>query len=579
MRTNAALPPHLNTLLFFLLITFFSWQNAYAQPNLVYQPVITTGLSSPIDIVNAGDGSNRLFVVQQGGTIRVYDQAFAYLGNLVTVAGISTGGEMGLLSAAFHPDYETNRFFYVYYTTMDGSNTSYINVARYQTRAANPNIADDTSRRVLLTIAKPTGTDFTNHNGGRLQFGQDGHLYFATGDGGSGGDPFNNAQNGNSLLGKMIRLNVNVGPANAYVAPYYTIPSDNPYVSDPNVRDEIFSMGLRNPFRWSFDRLTGDMWIGDVGQGAREEINFRAAGPPSPANYGWRCYEGNLPYNTSGCAAPSSYTFPVFDYPNPNPGSAAVTGGQVYRGTEFPTMYGVYIASDFYSGTHYKIRPNGSGGWSVTSQPGPTFIAAFGEGEDGSLYAVSLGGSVSEVTTNTALPVRLINLNAIRRTDHIEISWKTTNEVDLSGFEVEYSLDGSNFQPAGTITASNNLNGGAYSFEHFLTSAGLVYYRLKIKNINGSVEYSPIVTTSWDRQLNGAFTPGIIRNQRLLITIYQPFTSLRLISSAGTTVFLKNISGMTGFNTISLPQLPAGGYVLQLTGNGRHFSERIVIAR
>src|SRR5688572_14455673 len=345
---------------FLLLTLLFSFQIGHAQPNVQYTPVIT-GLNQPIDIVNAGDGTNRLFVVQKEGLIRVYSAAFAPLGNLVTVAGISSGGERGLLSLAFHPNYETNRFFYVYYTTTTGSSpntTTFINIARYQTRADNPNLADDTSRKVLLSIAKPTGDNFTNHNGGRLQFGNDGMLYFATGDGGSGGDPFNNAQNGNSLLGKMIRLNVVVTGDEAYVAPYYTIPADNPYTDDPAVRDEIFAMGLRNPFRWGFDRLTYDMWIGDVGQDNREEIDFLPAGIPPSANFGWRCYEGDEPFNVIGCLPQPSYIAPVYDYPNPSPGAAAVTGGHVYRGAAYPAMYGYYFATDFYSGTLYKILPN-----------------------------------------------------------------------------------------------------------------------------------------------------------------------------------------------------------------------------
>lgn len=566
---------------FLLLTPVLSLQTGHAQPNVVYTPVIT-GLNQPIDIVNAGDGTNRLFVVQKEGVIRIYDQAYTYLGNLVTVSGISTGGERGLLSLAFHPDYETNRFFYVYYTTTTGASpntTTFINIARYQTRADNPNLADDTSRKVLLSIAKPVGDGFTNHNGGRLQFGADGKLYFATGDGGSGGDPLNNAQNGNSLLGKMIRLHVLTGDS-AYLAPYYTVPSDNPYTDDAAVRDEIFAMGLRNPFRWGFDRLTNDMWIGDVGQDAREEINFLAAGIPASANFGWRCYEGNAAFNTSGCLPQSNYIAPVYDYPNPVPSPAAVTGGHVYRGSAYPAMYGYYLATDFYSGTLYKILPNG-GGWWVSAQPGASGIAAFGEAENGELYAVSLNaGSISAVTTNTGLPLRLVNFNAIRKNDHIAISWKTAYEYDLRSFQVEYSFDGRNYQSAQSVAASNSLNGSSYSVQHFVGNTGVIYYRLRITNADGTLEYSPVVATSWDRQLNGAFVPGIVRNNRLLLTIYEPsFTSLRVLSPLGQTLFVRNITGMTGFNEVTLPDLPQGAYVVHLTGNGRQYSTRIVVSR
>lgn len=564
-----------------MLVPFFMFLGLvlHSQPNLVYSSPVISGLSSPIDIVHAGDGTNRLFVVQQGGAIRVYNAAYSFLGTLVTVAGISTGGERGLLSLAFHPDYETNRFFYVYYTTTDGSNTTYIIVARYQTRADNPNLADDTSRKVLLTIAKPTGSSFTNHNGGRLQFGNDGYLYFATGDGGSGGDPFNNAQNGNSLLGKMIRLWPRANADSAYLAPYYSIPADNPYVSDPAVRDEIFALGLRNPFRWSFDRLTQDMWIGDVGQDAREEINFRAAGPPSPGNYGWRCYEGNLAFNTSGCLPMNNYISPVYDYPNPTSGPAAVTGGHVYRGSTYPTMQGIYIAADVYSGTHYKIRPRSSGGWSVTTQAGPTNIVSFGEAENGELFAVNITGNISQVTTNTALPVRLVNFNAVRKNDHVLISWKTANEAGLRLYEVEYSTDGRSFQLAQAATPLNNINGSSYAVQHFTPLTGLVYYRLKISNEDGSTGYSAVVATNWDRQLNGAVIPGLVRNNRLVITLYEPFTQLRLVTPVGQTVYSRNIQGMTGFNEINLPALPGGTYILHLQGKEKQFSKQLVITR
>ena len=577
MHKNAT--PTAYLVLFSIIITFFlPTQFIQPQPVLTYQPVIS-GLSSPIDIVNAGDGTDRLFVVQQGGAIRVYSPAYAFLGTLVTVAGISTGGERGLLSPAFHPNYETNRYFYVYYTTTDGSNTTYINVARYQTRADNPNLADDTSRKVLLTIAKPTGAGFTNHNGGRLQFGPDGMLYFATGDGGSGGDPFNNAQNGNSLLGKMIRLNVNVSPENAYVAPYYTIPADNPYVGDPAVRDEIFALGLRNPFRWSFDRTTGDMWIGDVGQDAREEINFRAAGPPSPGNYGWRCYEGTAPYNTSGCGPANTYISPIYEYVNPPAGAAAVTGGQVYRGTQFPAMVGYYVAADVYSGTHYVIRRISGNNFSVTTQAGPGSIVAFGESEDGEVYAVNLGGSISQLTTTTGLPARLVNFNALRKDDHIEVSWKTAYEYDLKNYEVEYSLDGRTYQLLQSVSAANNLNGATYTVRHILAFRGVVYYRLKINNADGTLQYSPVITTSWDRQLNGAYIPGNVRNNRLLLTLYEPFTSLRVLTPLGQVMFNRNIEGMTGFNEITLPSLPAGTYIVNISGRDRQYSTKIVIIR
>ena len=247
---------------FFILLNFIDAQT----PTIDFNPVISTDLNTPVDIVNASDNTNRLFIVsQKAATIRAYDAAYNFLGTLVTVTDVGTSGsEEGLLSLAFHPNYETNRLFFVYYTNTDGD----LELARYETKVSNVNEADPLSKTIILTISHPGQG---NHNGGKLNFGTDGYLYFATGDGGGGGDPNSNAQNGNNLLGKMIRINVDHGQTDPY-----TSPATNPYTSDPSVLDEIWAMGLRNPFRWSFDRANGEMWIGDVGQGSWEEINFKS---------------------------------------------------------------------------------------------------------------------------------------------------------------------------------------------------------------------------------------------------------------------------------------------------------------
>jgi glucose/arabinose dehydrogenase len=319
-------------------ILLLSFSNVYSQPLLSFSSIVNTGLSNPVDVVAANDGTNRIFIVQQGGIIKVYNNNFI----LLTLSGnFSAGGEQGLLSLAFHPDYENNRYFFVYYTNGAGG----VNIDRFQTSSTNPNQADANTRTNILSVAKPVV--YGNHNGGKLNFGADGNLYAGLGDSGSGGDPGNLAQNGNSLWGKMIRINVD----NFSTPPFYTIPANNPFIADPNVLDEIFSLGLRNPWRWSFDKVTGNIWIADVGQNAKEEVNNLTLAQANGANYGWRCYEGLSAYNTAGCLPQNNYTFPIFDYPHNNTnGGFSITGGIVYRGTQYPALYGYYMCADYVSG-------------------------------------------------------------------------------------------------------------------------------------------------------------------------------------------------------------------------------------
>ena len=295
-------------------LSFFSFllpnSKVFSQPPTIGFQSVITALSAPIDILNAHDGSNRLFIVEQGGLIKVWNGITTT--NFIDLSSvISTGGERGLLSMVFHPNFNgtSNRYFFVYYTNTNGD----IEVSRYQTTAGNSNTGDPSTKTIIITISHPAQS---NHNGGKINFGTDGYLYFATGDGGGANDVPNNAQNGNVLLGKMIRIDVN--SLTSQMFGQYSVPANNPYISDPNVLDEIYNLGLRNPFRWSFDRVTGDMWIGDVGQGAKEEIDYRPAGGTGHNNFGWRCYEGSI--STPGVAdcTPVDNVFPVFDYDNPN---------------------------------------------------------------------------------------------------------------------------------------------------------------------------------------------------------------------------------------------------------------------
>lgn len=360
----------------------------FAQPVVSFTPVISSGLSSPMQLVHAGDGTKRIFIVQKGGSILVYKNDYTLTGTFLTVSGVSTSGEQGLLSMAFHPDYASNGFFYVYYCNTNGD----LELARYKV-SANADVADAASKVILITIPHPGQT---NHNGGELHFGNDGYLYLSTGDGGGGGDVPNNAQTTSVLLGKILRFAVNTSGT----APYYTIPADNPY------GNEVYAYGLRNPFRWSFDKITYDMWISDVGQDSYEEINFRPRDSSKNVNYGWHCYEGDIEYDLTGCNLAATYTYPVYEYATPDP-AGAITGGTVYRGNKYVSLRGYYIATDFFTGNIYLVKHDSITHTNTTTVQTPavviTNIADFGETEDGELYAVSLSGAVYRVVSTGSI--------------------------------------------------------------------------------------------------------------------------------------------------------------------------------
>lgn len=333
---------------------------------------VASGFSQPVAIVSTGNASDtRLFVVEQDGRIR-YIKDGKPADFLDIRSKVKTGAEMGLLGLAFHPDLAKNPYFYVNYTDKN-QNT---NVARYTLKSDGT--ADAGSEKTILQVAQP----YPNHNGGGLAFGPDGYLYIGLGDGGSGGDPQNRAQNPNQLLGKMLRINVNSGDP-------YSSPKDNMFPDGKGGRPEIWAMGLRNPWRFSFDRKTGDLYIADVGQGDWEEINFQAADAKSGAqNYGWRCYEGSHKFNTNGCKDASNYVNPIIEY-NHDDGRCSVTGGYVYRGTQLPALDGKYFYGDYCGGQLYYAELV-SGKWKTMPAAETNHsITTFGEDNTGSLYLAS----------------------------------------------------------------------------------------------------------------------------------------------------------------------------------------------
>ena len=340
-----------------------------ADLRLELRPIIT-GLSQPLGIRHAGDG--RLFIVEQGGRILVYNGTSVLPTPFLDIrSGVSCCGEQGLLGLAFHPNYASNGFFYVNYTDLGGDTV----VARYRVSATDPNRADAGSASLILHVSQP----FANHNGGNLLFGPDGYLYIGMGDGGSGGDPGNRAQNLNELLGKMLRIDVNGA------APY-AIPPTNPFANSTNARREIWAYGLRNPWRFSFDRENGDLWIGDVGQNAWEEVDLQRASSNGGENYGWRRMEGTHCFNPStNCAAGSTLVLPVLEYSHADD-NCSVTGGYRYRGTKYPRLRGMYLYADFCTGKIWGATETGST-WTTRLLLDVTFpISTFGEDVNGELY-------------------------------------------------------------------------------------------------------------------------------------------------------------------------------------------------
>ncbi|MEO6549986.1 MAG: PQQ-dependent sugar dehydrogenase [Ferruginibacter sp.] len=545
-----------------LLISSVAVLSVKAQPIVSLTPVITSGLNLPIQFVHAGDNTNRVFIVQQGGTIRAYDAAFNFLSNFLTVSNITFGGEQGLLSMAFHPDYKNNGFFYVYYVNTSGD----LEVARYHV-SSDPNVADAASKVIVITIPHPTNT---NHNGGELHFGSDGFLYLSTGDGGGAGDVPNNAQNTTKLLGKILRFNVTTSTT----GPYYTIPPGNPF---GNV---IFDLGLRNPFRWSFDRQTNDMWIGDVGQDSYEEIDFRAAGSTGGVNYGWHCYEGDVTYNTTGCGPITNYVFPAFTYPSQNP-SAAITGGIVYRGTAYPALFGYNLSADFYSGILYKTVSNGAGGWNTSSQPlTPTGIVDFGETENGEGYAISLtAGSVYRITATGTLPVISLSFGGVANNEGVNLNWKTAGEENLRVFEMEYSLDGAAFTYLGTTTAKNAATGYTYSFLHSISYDGSVFYRLKMIDMNGTYKYSGVFRIVLNGKIKNIISPSFITDGMLNLNLFNntSIRSVEIINAAGARVLQKNVGGQTGNIKVPVGHLSTGVYMVRMLGNSITRTEKVFI--
>lgn len=386
-----------------------SQTSTLAWPNLTFE-LVAGGFASPVFVTHAGDDSGRIFVVEQAGRIQiiqngvVLDQPFLDIHDRVRSPASGGGGEEGLLSLAFAPDYAQSGRFYVYYTNQDGNNV----LARVQV-TSDPDRADANSEQEILLFQHP---NFENHNGGLLVFGPDGYLYIGTGDGGGGGDPQGNAQNPGSLLGKLLRIDVEFQPTSSFTPTHqaflplirqangnsslmpYRIPPDNPFVGQSGYREEIWALGLRNPWRYSFDLSTGDLYIADVGQNLVEEVDFQPADSPGGQNYGWNIMEGDRCYQSVNCDT-SGLTLPIFTYTHTY--GCSITGGYVYRGPNNPGMQGIYFFADYCSGRIWGLQKSGNS-WTHQILTQTSYnVSSFGEDQAGRLYLVDKGGSVYRV--------------------------------------------------------------------------------------------------------------------------------------------------------------------------------------
>lgn len=411
------------------VLSLFNISCSDAQQLLTLSP-FATGLSRPVCIQNAGD--ERLFVLEQAGKIKIIEASgtvketpFLDISNIVN----DGGNEQGLLGLAFHPNYEINGYFYINYTAANGSTQ----VSRFTVLESNPDVADEESEFQILNIPQP----YSNHNGGDIHFGPGGYLYIGMGDGGAAGDPENRAQNPQEMLGKMLRIDVD----NGYP---YGIPPDNPFVDDPATLDEIWALGLRNPWRFAFDPLTGDMWIADVGQNKIEEIDFQPSSSNGGENYGWRCYEGSDEYNNgTDCPPMSSLVFPVYEFTHSgSPGGCSVTGGVVYRGTEFPDLYGKYFFADFCGSWIMSIHNEG-GVWQTTNygvfNPGSGY-SSFGTNVEGELFIAALStGTIYQIGSETS-SVDDKNMPATLNIYPNPASGTFTAEINYPGSNEEFQL-------------------------------------------------------------------------------------------------------------------------------------------
>jgi hypothetical protein len=522
----------------------FSQQATSEGINILWDS-FASGYTRPCDMHSIGD--NRLFVVEQTGRIKILytdgtqnPTPFLNISDRVD----SNGGEKGLLGLAFPPNYAETGYFFVNYTRTE-SGVLYTQISRFSRDPENPDLGLPDSELPLLDYVQ----DFGNHNGGQLEFGpQDGYLYIASGDGGSGGDPNNRAQNVNSYLGKILRIDINTEP--------YVVPDDNPFVGAFGL-DEIWSYGLRNPWKFAFDSDNGDLYIADVGQSNREEVNFEAAGTAGGTNYGWRCFEGTLPFNTQNCQGPSSYQAPVFDYPygdGPNGFRCSVNRGEI-----FTNLVGKYIFADYCS-SEYWVMWQDEGVWNVINKGGfTTGAVAFAEDNQGGLYVIRGGnGTIYKLTEQCSLLEAAITVdNTYELSTSVEGAESYT--WYLNGTELTSGQANIVATQNGNYTVVVETTGGCT-----LTSAGIDIIGLSVSDHPGIKDFT--------------IYPNPAQNMVSVRTnLSQSFNEMMVSILAADGRQLSQVVINSSEEEIDLQRFAAGMYFIMLTSDGIPLAQRRLI--
>jgi glucose/arabinose dehydrogenase len=557
---------HRILLAYFVVLATFACSSSFyvfAQvPRLGLDRILTLGIPIPnistaqyVDLENCGDG--RLFAVRKQGTIEIVmpDGVLNRIPFLnISSKVLSSGGEQGLLGIAFHPSYPDTPYFYVNYTRRpDGATV----IARYTLNPTNRNQAIENSELILLTIAQ----DYANHNGGCIKFSpKDGYLYIGMGDGGSRNDPLNRALDKKSLLGKMLRIDVNKQSGGKN----YSIPPTNPFINDNSFSPEIWAWGLRNPWRFSFDKVTSDLWIADVGQDRWEEIDFQSANSTGGENYGWSCFEGNQTLIPNRCTGVNQ-TPPVYVYPRSL--GVSVTGGFVYRGEMYPRLNGNYLFVDFGTGFFFNTRKVDSGFVTVfdslVSGSKKNVYSSFGQDKDGEVYVLEIGGTV----------LRMIDSNCTRTA--LTFTLPDTLSISSTAIPLTAQPSGGRFEGEGVINQQ-----GQFFFNPTSLDTGDTYITYKFRDGNDCgnkltkrIRITPRITSiNEDVEPKFSIAPNPVNSELTIFTMAN--STISLYSVTGEKVAKYSLE--QGLNTIQLsPSIPSGMYMLS---DGIH-NKSIMIVR